>query len=248
MILGHPFRSEVVLLGVDLPEALDAPYLEPAGKAVWYSFGTLVANAAARVLQLDPGELKTGVRSARRGPSRIHGEVFLYDDVPGGAGYARAIRQNLEEVLTKALELGRRCDNPDCAGACYHCLYDYGNQAVHRYLDRPLGTAVLEFLLRGARPEVSPEQADRCATALTAYAQGAWQPQRGGVFDGRYLPLILENGHQRLGLWVIHPLQAAPSAQERQQLLARHGLRVAVHTSFDLERRPFWVMNNLVRP
>jgi hypothetical protein len=29
------------------------------------------------------------VRSVRRGPDRLHGEVFLYDNVSGGAGYAR---------------------------------------------------------------------------------------------------------------------------------------------------------------
>jgi hypothetical protein len=122
VILGHKFYSEVILLGVDLPDTMDAPFWEPSGRAVWYSFGTLLANAAALVLQVDPGELKVGVRAVWRGPGRLHGEVFLYDDVPGGAGYARAIQQNLEAILKKALDLGQHCPNPDCSGctALFH--------------------------------------------------------------------------------------------------------------------------------
>ena len=41
VVLGHRFNSEVILLAVDMPEFLDAPMMEPSGRAVWYSFGTL---------------------------------------------------------------------------------------------------------------------------------------------------------------------------------------------------------------
>ena len=61
VVLGHRFRSEVILLAVDLPASLDAPIIEPSGRAVWYSFGTLVAEAAARYLQVDPDEVQIGV-------------------------------------------------------------------------------------------------------------------------------------------------------------------------------------------
>ena len=36
VVLGHNFRSEVILLAFDLPGSLDAPFMEPSGKAVWY--------------------------------------------------------------------------------------------------------------------------------------------------------------------------------------------------------------------
>ena len=45
--LGHKFSSEVVLLAMDMPPFLDAPFTEPSGRAVWQSFGTLMAEAAA---------------------------------------------------------------------------------------------------------------------------------------------------------------------------------------------------------
>ncbi len=44
----------MVVLGVDLPPELNASFIDQAGKAVWYSFGTLIANAAAIELQIDP--------------------------------------------------------------------------------------------------------------------------------------------------------------------------------------------------
>lgn len=247
-ILGHRFNSEVILLGVDLPSTLDAPFGTPAGKAVWYSFGTLIANAASIVLQLDPGELKVGVRAVLRGPDRVHGEVYLYDDVPGGAGYARAIGRHLEEILGKALELGSQCQNPTCVGACYHCMFDYRNQTLHPLLDRPLGVAVLEYILQGKLPSLSSQQVSEAVTALDEYVHGKYQLEPGRYVLGYELARVFSNKVERIGLWVIHPLQARPSPTERQKVTAVSGFRCAVHTSFDLIRRPFWVMNNLIQP
>ncbi len=251
VLLAHTFASEIILLGVDLPASLDAPFAvrEPAGRAIWYSFGTLVENAAARVLQIDPDELKTGVRPVLRAPGRLHGEVFLYDDVPGGAGYARAIDENLEEILERALELGRRCPNPDCAGACYQCLLGFRNQALHPLLDRELGVGVLGYLLNGAMPVLTRARMDACGEALAEYARAEWNILPATDVGEAYFPCVLENRStgERAGLWVIHPLSARPARQERQRIHALHGIRCAVHTAFDLERRPFWVLNNLLQ-
>ncbi|PKO02185.1 MAG: hypothetical protein CVU43_09195 [Chloroflexi bacterium HGW-Chloroflexi-5] len=247
-ILGHKFHSEVILLGVDLTDGLDASFYEPSGRAVWQSFGTLIANASAIVLQVDPGELKVGVRAVRRPPHRIHGEVFLYDDVPGGAGYARAIESNLQAILEKALELGEHCSNPDCPGACYQCMYDYNNQMIHPMLDRHLGSAVLKYLLKGGIPSVSREQADRAASGFVEYARAAYKILAPSTIAGHYFPVILEDTTgQKTALWVIHPLQEKPTSPERAAVAAA-GLRPAIHSTFDLERRPFWVLNHLIQP
>lgn len=248
VILGHQFFSEVILLGVDLPETLDAPFQYPSGKAVWYSFGMLIANAAAIILQIDQTELKVGMRAVRRAsPSHyLHGEVFLYDDVPGGAGYARAIEQNLEAILHKALELGETCPNPDCRSACYHCMFDYRNQMFHPLLDRNLGAALLRFVLHHQQPSLDPLQVEQGSAALAEYARTSWTVLSGTTLDEQHFPLVLRDPDgAQVGLWVIHPLQARPTRDERQAFLSAHGLRCAVHTTFDLERRPFWVLNNL---
>ena len=245
VVLGHQFFSEVILLGVDLPETLDAPFQQPSGKAIWHSFGKLIANAASIILQIDQTELKVGVRAVKRG-HRLHGEVFLYDDVPGGAGYARAIEQNLKQILLKALEFGKFCPNPDCQGACYHCLFDYRNQAFHHLLDRELGTALLRFILFHQFPSVNTNQVKRGIVALKEYVETGWQVMPEITLDGQYFPLVLRDPEEgQIGVWVIHPLQGRPTSDERHAFYSVHGLRCAVHTTFDLEHRPFWVMNNL---
>jgi ATP-dependent helicase YprA (DUF1998 family) len=247
VILGHKFHSEVILMGVDLPLALDASFYEPSGRAVWQSFGTLVANASAIILQVDPTELKVGVRAVQRPPRRIHGEIFLYDNVPGGAGYARAIQSNLKTILEKALELGENCSNPECAGACYQCLYDYGNQGIHPLLDRRLGVGILRFLLHNENPRLTREHVDRVAEGFKEYARAVYKILPATRIAGQYFPLLLqEKTGQIIGLWVTHPLHALPSAEDRAAIAAG-GVRPAIHNFFDLERRPFWVLNHLIR-
>ena len=247
VVLGHRFHSEVILLGVNLSAELDAPFKEPSGKAIWYSFGTLVAEAAVRVLQIDPGELRVGVRAANRGAGRIHGEVFIYDDVPGGAGYARAISEHLDEILNKASELSQDCPNPHCPGACYHCLLDYRNQPLHPLLDRGLGGALLDYVLKGEVPTLERASYQNAVAALEAYVRTNWQVSPEIQIGDVTIERVLEDQQgRRVGLWVIHPLLARPSDQQRLRVLSSSGIRCAVHTVFDLERRPFWVANNLL--
>ena len=88
----------MILLAVDMPEFLDAPMMKPSGRAVWYSFGTLMAEAAARYLQVSPEEVQVGVRPTRDPLGRVQGEVFIYNNVPGGAGYVRAIQDSLGQI------------------------------------------------------------------------------------------------------------------------------------------------------
>jgi hypothetical protein len=247
VLLGYEFHSEVILLGVDLLPALDASFFTPAGRSVWTSFGQLVANAAALYLQVDPDEIKVGVRAVQRAPKRIHGEVYLYDDVPGGAGYARGIDQNIQPILELAQELGLKCDNPDCRGACYRCMFDYRNQYLHPILDRNLGTSVLSYLLKGTLPTISKEQASFYCGGLTEYARANYSVLDPITVNNQFIPLVLQDrAGQKIGLWVIHPMQAHPSTDQTQAILAQSGIRIAVHNSFDLERRPFWVLNNLL--
>jgi ATP-dependent helicase YprA (DUF1998 family) len=246
VFLGYEFATEVILLGVDLAQGLDAPFTEPSGKAVWYSFGTLLADAASRVLQIDPGELKVGVRPVKRGPNRIHGEVFIYDDVPSGAGYARAISADLSEVFERALDLSLSCPNIECPGACYQCLLDYRNQAHHPILDRNLGSSLLAHLLGGDIPSLSPDERDRSVVSFREFARSRWDVREPQMLNGHYFPCILENSDgDRFGLWPIHPLEARPSNAERQEILSSHGVQCVVYTSFDLVKRPFWVFNDL---
>lgn len=246
-VLGHRFTSEVILLAVDMPEALDADMVSPAGKAVWHSFGTLMAEAAARHLQVSPDELQVGVRPMRDDFGRIQGEVFIYDNVPGGAGYARAIEGSLSNITQLALELGRTCNNPYCRGACYHCLYSYRNQRLHNLLDRELGVSVLEFLLEGRHPVLDPNGQRAMARAVETYLDTGWatieEPEHAEHFGAVYQPPAGEP----FGVQPTHPLSARPSRGVLDRLRQLTGIVPKVYSSFDLLRRPFWVANDLYR-
>ena len=246
--LGHRFSSEAALLAVALPDTLDAPFTEPHGKAVWYSYGTLMADAAAKILQVNPDEIQVGVRPVRDHLNRIQGEVFIYDDVPGGAGYARAIEANLEEISRLALSVGQTCVNPDCGGACYYCLLGYRNQRIHNLLDRNLGSAVLDYLLHGRQPKLSRQDATDAASKILAYLPDTWQAVSATAQTPQFALAIDTGAGGRIGLQVIHPLTARPSDADLNVLAQSAGIDQKCFTQFDLLRRPFWAANELQQP
>lgn len=246
--LGHHFNSEVALFAVDLPDTLDAPFTEPHGKAVWYSFGTLMADAAAKILQVNPDEIQVGVRSMRDRLNRIQGEVFIYDDVPGGAGYARAIEANLEEISKLALYLGQTCINLDCSGACYYCLLGYRNQRIHNLLDRNLGVAVLDYLLSGREPRINQQDATEAASKILAYLPDTWQAVNTTQPTHQFTLVLATGSSDRIGLQVIHPLAAGPSDADLKGIEESTGIAPRYFTQFDLMRRPFWAANKLQQP
>ncbi len=242
--LIHEFSSDVITLSVDLPDYLDTPIREPSGRAIWHSFGTLIKEAAARRLQIVPEEIQVGIRPVADQLGRILGESYIYDDVPGGAGYARSIHENIREVIQAALEAGQTCENPACDSACYHCLFSYSNQRIHRLLDRRLGTAILEFILEQKDP-ATPQGGDyMSAERIIDYLSQEWK-----VLDSPHprISLLFETrAGNRIGIIPIHPMEARPNRQQLENIYRDSGFRVATYTTFDIERRPFWVADQFM--
>ena len=221
--------------------------MEPSGRAVWYSFGTLMAEAAARLLQVSPEEVQIGVRPTRDRFGRVQGEVFIYDNVPGGAGYARAIQDSLAQITELALEMGRNCPNASCSGACYHCLLGYRNQQIHNLLDRELSVSVIEYLLNGRRPNLGSEYGVALATGVGEYLRSNWAIVDAGERP-EHLGAVFRTGQKlRIGIQPIHPLSARPRPAELERQREETGIIDRAYTSFDLLRRPFWVANDLLR-
>ena len=247
VVLGHRFNSEVILLAVDMPEFLDAPMMEPSGRAVWYSFGTLMAEAAARYLQVSPEEVQVGVRPTRDLLGRVQGEVFIYDNVPGGAGYARAIQDSLREITGLALEMGQSCPNASCSGVCYHCLLGYRNQQIHNLLDRNLAVAMLEFLLEGRRPSLGRQDEVMLATGVEEYLRSNWANVDISGCPEQFGAVFRATRDVHIRIRPLHPISARPIPAEMERLREETGIFPRVYTSFDLLRRPFWVANDMLR-
>lgn len=114
-------------------------------------------------------------------------------------------------------------------------------------LDRGLGISVIEYLLERKSPTLSDSQIERAVRSLIEYARDAWTIHPGQEIDGRLFAQILEDRQaNRYGIHVIHPAVTRPPQTQAHSILAVHGIHSATHTTFDLERRPFWVLNNLV--
>ncbi|WP_431213836.1 Zn-binding domain-containing protein [Puia sp. P3] len=246
LVLAHNFHSEVLLIGVNFPLTLDAPFTDRSGFAQWLSFGTLVAMAASRILQIDSTEIKVGVRAINHGNNRIHGEVFLYDDVPGGAGYARAIRDNLMTILETAYTIAATCSNAECSGACYQCMLDYKNQSFHHLLSRDLGRPILEYVLSGQTPSLGNAEFDLSVASLSEYARETYQVLvETEPWRSNYSITVIDNQGRRCRIQIIHPLCARPSTEEQRRLESETGIGLVTFTTFDLIKRPFWALNQL---
>ena len=244
-VLLHGFQSDVVIMTINLPRSLDASPRRPSGRAAWLSFGTALLRAAAAHLQIDASELAVGMRPWVHPDGRLLGEIFLYDTLPNGAGYAEEVAAEIEDILERARELCTGCPS-QCQTACYRCLLDYGNQRHHALLDRRLAWDMLEFVLEGLEPELSQDRQLQALRRLSHFALPGYTLDLDVTLDGTQIPgLLTIPGGRRVSLWPIHTLRVPP--RERVTTIAIETGTAAVFPSeFDLTRRPFWVWNRIL--
>lgn len=248
-ILLHGFRSDVALVAVELPATLAANPIYPRGRAVWLSFGNALLRAAATNLQIDTNELAVGMRPWRHPDGRLMGEVFLYDTLPNGAGYADEFVRNIEQILEVAHDICANCRNTDCETACYRCLLDYGNQRNHALLNRDIAIDLLDFIREGREPEISVERQERALDHLEHFALLGYNLAPAIVHNfgrRRQISRVLTTPEgSRISLWPIHTLRIPP---EEYTTAARDMGTIPVYISeFDLNVRPFWVWNQILR-
>ena len=132
---------------------------EPPGEIQpedYEAFYNTLAQAIIQGLQIsmniDAGEVSTFLLPADGGKFCI----LLYESAEGGAGILHAMQQTavMHEVVNRARWILHEFDPKEdqCDRACYGCLCNYYNQAVHEILDRNL---VLPFLARMEKAEVT---------------------------------------------------------------------------------------------
>mgnify|MGYP001016330420 FL=1 len=130
--------------------------------------------------------------------------LYLYDLLPGGAGYARAVGNDLDTVLDATEALLGGCD---CPSSCYRCIRHYGNNWIHASLDRHLALALLRHLRTGEIPSLSDEEKSRALLSLRELLS-----LRGIVFEensslvNTRIPLVMELHNGKVFVDVHHPL------------------------------------------
>ena len=156
LVLGTDFISDVLLISIGvMPPLTLLPGLLPTNVAL-RTISEALTVAACRLLELDPNELQAEYRPAltedgRRG---LEAEIYLYDTLSGGAGFARRVGELGLGVFEEALHILEACPE-SCDRSCYRCLRSYKNKFEHDLLDRHLGASLLRYLIYGSYPTMN---------------------------------------------------------------------------------------------
>jgi len=169
VVLGTDFITDIALytISVDEPILLRPGYYPT--EVVLRTLSEALAKAACQTLGIEPAELMAEYRPALtsndEGRLGLKAEIFLYDTLSGGAGFASQLPSKGLEPFERALEIMRTC--PDhCDSSCYRCLRSFKNKFEHSLLDRHIGAELLEYLLTGKIPAFDPARLARSTEFL----------------------------------------------------------------------------------
>jgi ATP-dependent helicase YprA (DUF1998 family) len=144
--LGTSFRTDVLVVRFLLPPGQDLDPRHPVFRMTLTSLTEALAAATCVTLEIESGEVLGGYRRGftPQGPEPRALEVFLYDQLAGGAGYVVEARRRIGEILDTCCAIlshgayGRRPASPPCDRACYGCLLSFKNSHEHAFFDRLL--------------------------------------------------------------------------------------------------------------
>ena len=132
--IGYDFVTDMLVLEFALDderlntERKNNPWLDRAAK----SLAEALRLAAVKELDVEFTELVTGYR-LRKNQNGSFVDIYLYDSLSSGAGYASNVATAINTLLERTEELLVSCD---CDGSCYKCLRHYRNQNLHGQLER----------------------------------------------------------------------------------------------------------------
>ena len=119
------------------------------------------------MLEIEPGELQAEYRPALTSAGREgrEAEIYLYDTLPGGAGFARRVGNLGIPLFQNALDILEKCPER-CENSCYRCLRSYKNKFEHELLDRHIGVSLLKFLIDGSYPTMDQARLETSTNLL----------------------------------------------------------------------------------
>lgn len=194
MVLGTDFITDIALFSFRLREPLGLrPGAHPTSIAL-RTISEALAKAACQILEVEPGEVLAEFRPALTtdpaGREGLEAEVFLYDTLPGGAGFSALAAASSDALFAEAMRIMKTCPE-NCDGSCYRCLRSFKNKIEHGLLDRHVGVELLEHLLSGELPEFNEA---RMAAATNLLLKGLQrQAEEGETFETG-VPVSLSDG------------------------------------------------------
>lgn len=145
--LGYDFVTDMLVLEIELDNTRintkrdDNPWLVRAAQSLAEALRLVVSEE----LDVEFTELVTGYRY-RNTEKGSFIDIYLYDSLSSGAGYASSISGNITNLLHKVKTLLEGCN---CDDACHKCLKHYRNQNVHGVLNRFAALELLEWGMEG---------------------------------------------------------------------------------------------------
>jgi hypothetical protein len=166
-VLGTDFESDVLLISLKVDDPL---ILRPEYESTRVALRTLseaFTLQATTMLGIGSTELQAEFRPALtpEGRAGTAAEIYMYDTLPGGAGFAQRVGMIGRELFEETLHSLERCAG-GCDSSCYHCLQSFKNQFEHSLLDRHLGASLLRYLLDSSLPRIDQARADASVSLL----------------------------------------------------------------------------------
>lgn len=251
--LGMVKKTDALLLGRrEAVPGLDLRPFDPGRRGAWYSLGFLLRAEAARQLDIGTAELTVGY-SVRHVDGRTHVETFLADALENGAGYCTRLGQpdQLASLLDGTDRFAEELSKPphnECDSSCPDCLRDFTNLVFHPLLDWRLGRDLLDLLLdRNLDTNRWAEDERLLAEAFAEDFFGNARRLDGGAWcvHGEANTVIIRHPFESPtetgdveGLTLTDRMDRA--YVEAEDLAG--GAPIRFVSSFDLQRRPGWVM------
>lgn len=162
IVLGTDFISDVLLISLRIDPPLVLPPGLLATDVVLRTLSEALSTAACKSLELEASEIQAEYRPALtpRGREGLEAEVYLYDKLPGGAGFVRQAGLLGTALFVKALDILEGCP-ANCDSSCYRCLRSYKNKFEHHLLDRYSAASLVRYLLYDTIPILDGDRAER---------------------------------------------------------------------------------------
>ena len=153
VFLGYDILTDMVVLELKLDK--DEIEISRENLNLWLipavtSLAEALSLAASTVLDIEFSDLKSGYRLRYKDDS-IYVDIYLYDSLSSGAGYANRIEYLISEVMD---EVEKRLGECTCDSSCPKCLEHFWNQSYKSKLDRKAALDLLGWVRKGYMPNI----------------------------------------------------------------------------------------------
>jgi hypothetical protein len=167
VVLGTDFITDILLISMKVASPMTLKPGITSTHVVLRTLSEAIGKAACNKLELESGEIMSEYRPSltANGWSGLEAEIFLYDTLPGGAGFSSNLDRLGISLFEDALDILENCPE-NCEKSCYRCLRSYKNKFEHSLLDRQLGAHLLRYLLTGDMQSFSEKRLQLAADLL----------------------------------------------------------------------------------